>query len=500
MPLSFLPLVSNACPYFLRPALDRLRRSPIGCRLARGAFWCMAGALISRALMLTSSVLVARMLGSKGFGELGIIQGTVNAFGVFAGFGLGRTANKYVAELREKDTLRVSRILAVSGLTSLVAGSLMSILLFAFAPWLATHTLAAPRLTGVLRLSAPLLLLAAMNGAQNGALAGFEAFKAIAFRNLWAGVLTFPLMVIGVWFFDLYGAVYGLIGGACVNWVLNHLAIRRECKRWAVRLTFDKCRREWKILVHFALPTFLAGITYAPVRWVSNALLVNQPDGYAEMGIYNASCILHIALVNVGNFVGAPLLSIINNELGNRSDRLEKINMLSTWFLTLVFVMPVLAFPELIQKLFGKDFDGYSFNATLVIVVLSTSVMIFQQGITRKLAACNMMWWATGSNLVWAVVLVPCVYWGVRYGAVGYALAFLVAYVVNMCMFIPFYLARDLVPRNTIISLEAVGIWAVLVQMVAVVYLGVGIGFRCALFPAQILLVLWWCRRLAHRS
>jgi len=37
------------------------------------------------------------LLGTVGFGELGVIQSTVGMFGVFAGLGLGMTATKYVA-------------------------------------------------------------------------------------------------------------------------------------------------------------------------------------------------------------------------------------------------------------------------------------------------------------------------------------------------------------------------------------------------------------------
>ena len=78
--------------------LARIEASKIGYRLAMGAFWSMAGAVISRGLMLAAWVLVARMLGKTGYGELGMIQSTVGMFGVFAGFGFGLTATKHVAE------------------------------------------------------------------------------------------------------------------------------------------------------------------------------------------------------------------------------------------------------------------------------------------------------------------------------------------------------------------------------------------------------------------
>ena len=69
-------------------------------RLADGVLWSFTGAAISRGLNLLAMVLVARMVGKVGFGELGTVQSTVGMFAVFAGFGMGITATKHVAELR----------------------------------------------------------------------------------------------------------------------------------------------------------------------------------------------------------------------------------------------------------------------------------------------------------------------------------------------------------------------------------------------------------------
>ena len=92
--------IHACCPTALRPGLARIEASEIGYRLARGTFWSLAGAVVSRLLGLASFVIVARILGKSGYGHFGIIQSTVGMFGVFAGFGLGQTSTKYVAELR----------------------------------------------------------------------------------------------------------------------------------------------------------------------------------------------------------------------------------------------------------------------------------------------------------------------------------------------------------------------------------------------------------------
>src|SRR5690242_4126402 len=137
------------CPPVLAPFALLLRRDSLGARLARGAFWSLTGNLVARGFGLLGSVVVARLLGKEAFGALGIVQSTTSLFGLFAGFGMGLTATKHVAEFRFSDPNRVTNIMADARLCSWIAGGLMAICLFIFSPWLATHTLAAPHLGGI---------------------------------------------------------------------------------------------------------------------------------------------------------------------------------------------------------------------------------------------------------------------------------------------------------------------------------------------------------------
>ena len=258
-------LLFNACPRQLLPYWDRVEASPLGSRMASGAFWSIGGAIISRGLMLIASILVARMLGREVYGEYGMIRTTVTMFLVFAGFGLGMTATKHVAECRITDPERAGRIMAISGLFAVGTGTLVATGLFIFAPWVATHTINAPHLVGELRIGAFILLLNAVNGAQTGALAGFEAFRSIAKVNLWTGLVSFPLLICGAYWGGLRGAVWALAANMIINWLLNHLALRREAARFKVPFSSVGCFAEWPILLRFSLPAALGGIMVSPV-------------------------------------------------------------------------------------------------------------------------------------------------------------------------------------------------------------------------------------------
>jgi len=186
----------------------KIKASPLVQRIITGSFWALIGAVTLRASRLISSILVAQFLGKTGFGEYGIIQSTIGLFGAFAGFGMGVTATKYIAEFREKHPRRAGRIMGLTGVFTVFTGGIMSFGLFLFAPLLSAHALAAPHLSGTLRIGALFLFLTTLNGAQQGALAGFEAFKSIAIVNFLVGVLSLPLIIGGVY----WGAYKGLCG------------------------------------------------------------------------------------------------------------------------------------------------------------------------------------------------------------------------------------------------------------------------------------------------
>lgn len=498
--ISIKKAVYACCPAVLRPSLDRIEKSEIGYRLAKGTFWSMAGAVISRGLMLAASVLVARMLGKMGFGELGMIRSTVGMFGIFAGFGLGLTATKHVAEFRQSDPERAGRIISLSWLVAVVTGGLMALGLFIFAPWLAVHTINAPHLTGVLRIGALILFINALNGAQTGALAGFEAFKTIAYVNLFVGLISFPILVGGAYFGGLTGAVWALAINLGVNWLLNHLALRKEAHRHSVRLMFKHCARELAVLWRFSLPAVLAGVMVGPVRWACGALLVNQPDGYGEMGIFSAALVFQNMLLFASGMLNAPLLSMVSNAGANISDKLGTVNILSSWILGVVFAIPLLCFPEIAQALFGADFDTRSFTVTFSLVVFCSSVMTFKTGLARVLVANSLLWWGFFSNTVWAVILIGSAVFFVRWGAPGLAVSFVFAYILNTLILFPLYYSRNLIPKGTLLSLESAIIWLILAVLVFLNIADVPLQFRSIALIPSLLVVAVAFRRLLKPS
>lgn len=422
-----------ATPGFLKPHWRRLEASPLGYRLAKGAFWSFVGTMLSRSLSVVASILVARMLGKVGMGELGIIQSTVGIFSAFAGLGMGLTATKFVAEFRIKDPQRAGAMLRLSALVTWCSGAVMMVTMLICAPWFAQKTLAAPQLAGLLRVGSILLLVGSVNGAQTGALAGFEAFKTIARVNLICGLLNFPLMVGGAWWFGLEGAVGGLVGSMVMNCLFSHLALRREAARANVPFSAKLKPEQWSVLWNFSLPSVLCNVIMGPTNWACCALLVNRPNGYAEMGVYNVTLSwysLVAFLPNVLAQVVLPLLSSQTAEPGHQNER--KIVALAT-IANAIVVIPTLLIISVASP-FVMSFYGAAFREgwpTLVMTVLTAGIVAVQAPAIQAITASGRMWAIFITYVSYGVLYFGLTFIMVGWGAFGLSTARCLTYVAN---------------------------------------------------------------------
>jgi O-antigen/teichoic acid export membrane protein len=403
-------------------------------RFALGAFWSVVGAVASRGFLLAASVVCARLLGKEGFGALGMIQSTAGMFGAFAGLGLGLTATKYVSEFRRQDPLRAGRILALSASAALLSGSLITAAMIWLAPYLARHVLAAPQLAGPLAIGSGLVFFGAINGAQTGALAGFEAFQTIARVNFYAGLASFPLIVLGVWRGGLQGALYGSVVALAIQWALNNRALRGECAVASMSYQFAGCRQELSVLHRFALPAFLGSILVVSAIWVCNALLGRQPGGYAELGLYAAADKWRVMIVFIPSYTFAmvvPVLSSLYAE-GDRTGfrKVFRANLQLNGSLALLVAIGIAAFAAPIMAVYGNSFRG----GQIVLIVLAFSAIgeVLSVMLGQPLIAAHQMWWRFGFSLMFVALLLGSA-WALipKRGAMGLAVAYAVAYVTT---------------------------------------------------------------------
>ena len=334
-------------------------------------------------------------MGSDGFGELGIIQSTVAMFQVFAGLGLGLTVTKYVAEFRTKDPSKVGRIIGLSQLMTLGSGTLISVLFYALAPWLAKNILIAPHLEWLFKVGALMLMLGTLTSTQIGILAGLEAFRAIAWVNLITGILSLPILIIGTYWKGLEGATWGLVATLSVNWLMNFMKLKFEIKRAGAQVRIRGCKGEWSMLWKFGLPAALSSIMITPAYWMGNAILVNQQNGYAALGIFTAADKWRLLLIFVPTSLSSFFFSSLSNLYGVESEKYFKKYLRISFLVNTITVLPaslvLIIFSGSAMSAYGTDYQvGWQ---TLIILAVSANFVVLNNYFAQILVSTGLIWW-----------------------------------------------------------------------------------------------------------
>jgi O-antigen/teichoic acid export membrane protein len=401
-------------------------------RVVTAAIWSCVAAGFLRGFSFAAWVFCARYLGKSAFGELSIVISTAGTLGVLAGMGLGVTATRYTAAYRSIDGVRTGRVLGLTLLFSALSGGLFALLMLMFAPFTATHLLHALQLAPALRIAALLPGLNALSACQTGALAGYDAFRPLAFVNLVSGIVTFSLVGSCTYCGGLKGAVWALVTAQAFNCVLNQMALWRECGLNSVRFSLAGCWRELPVLWRSALPAVLSSAFLLPAVWFCNIWLARQPDGYLQLGLYAAADRWRLLILFVPGSLAGTVLSVLSNLSGTGDghgfQRVFRTNALANCLFALVpgVVIAVLARPLL--SVFGPAYrEGWPVLSVLAIAACAEAMntalgqAVVVESMWRRFAFDVLLVSTLGSS---AWLLVP------RWGALGLAVAFLLAYSV----------------------------------------------------------------------
>jgi hypothetical protein len=244
------------------------------------------------------------------------------------------------------------------------------------------------------------------------------------------------------------------------------------------------------VLWQFSLPSFLSGALMTPVIWVCNVLLVKQPDGYTELGIFSATLVFQQMLLFASGMMHIPLISIVANAGPIIPRKLGTVNILITWIFGVLVAIPLLCFPEMARMLLGANFYTRSFDITFSIVIFYTTMTLFTEGIARLLVTNNLLWLGFLSNLFRAIISIGSAVFLVRWGAPGLAVSFAISFILSSMVFLPLYYSRKLIPKGILFSTKTVSIWFLFCGLVVLNLANVSLLFRSLIFVISILITV----------
>jgi len=400
-------------------------------RIAAGAVWSLTGNIALRGLQAVSFMFLARRLGRTAFGEFGVIQSTIGVFGALTGFGLGLTATRFVAQLRTTNPERAGRVVGLSILTASATATALGILLLASAYPISVHVLAAGHLAPLLRLSVAVLVLTAINGAQNGILTGFEAFKSIAIINVITGVVSLATFISFAYTWGLLGAVFASLISAAVPCAIGHIAVHHHAREAKIPIRIRHCLTEARVLYSFSAPATLAGAMTAPVTWVGNAIIAHQQGGYAELGVFSAANTIRMALMFVPMLIQNASFPVVASAWVRRRDgEYENLLLLthnSVNTFAIFLAVASLFLGRHLMRCFGPGFGDI---APLLGLMASVAIQAIGCVVGASIQVRGAMWGAFALNALWGSTFLAFVACTAPSGAGALAFGTAAAYLV----------------------------------------------------------------------
>ncbi|HYW43258.1 MAG TPA: oligosaccharide flippase family protein [Bryobacteraceae bacterium] len=410
-------------------------------RLAVGVGWSVAGGVLWQGCALLSSIVAARMIGKLAYGHLATVQTTAISLSNLASLGLGVTATKYVSQFRDSDPARAGRILGLSSMVALLAATAFALSLLWSAPSVSLASFRTAALTPELRVAAGYVFFTIWNGYQAGALAGLESFRRLAQLSAWYGVTSLIVTILLSHWLGERGAVLAFSAGALLLWSFHQFALRRELRRFKIKVSWRGAWQERSVLVRFAVPATFSGVIGSVAIWWCYCWLV-QSRGFAEMAVYTAANNLRAAVLFAPNLVTRVTLPLLNNLQANRlGNAYRRMFWLSLWAnggiaVAVAFVL-ALAGPRML-KWFGRDFAA---GPTLLWLLMGSAVL--------EVVACNLyqatfarqsLFWQIAVISLWAAVLVGATRLLVRpLAASGLAAAYGISWAISALFYLKLY-------------------------------------------------------------
>jgi O-antigen/teichoic acid export membrane protein len=364
-------------------------------KIAKNAVYNFLIKAITLAFGFVASVVVARFLGPERYGVYSFVMWVLYAVGLLVNLGINTTITKYVSEYwGRSDFSTITSIFRKLFRFELVAGVVVTLLLFLFAPLIA-HWYHNPDLSLYLKVSASVLLPMGLMWVFNGLFCGLQRYDLIAIINLIVSPLTVGIILLVLY---LGGKIEWLVAVSAITNILLLISYiylkrtrfdlllsggRRTCPERADARPSGRSRRTTdngqKItpdltskLFKFSASVFVILILDAIVWERFGILFLSIFSASSEIAFYNVAFILSsrtmILLPGALTGILLPAMSEVYGR-GNREE-LAKVHANATRYLAMLSLPLCLGGIAIARQLLPMLY-GFSFQpASLLFMIL----------------------------------------------------------------------------------------------------------------------------------
>lgn len=397
------------------------------------------------AIGLLNQIVMARLLGTAGYGSVVIAQLAIGLVSLVATFGIQNGLVRYVP-YHDDDPAKLRGVVRAGLGVGLLTGGAAGVALFASAPWIATRVFGDESLTLLLRIAALAVPFGVIShvAAAVAKGAGSTAVRVVVRQTmnpLLRLVLVTTLILAG------YGALGATVSVAATLVVGSVVSLYFALRALPVSLRGAAVPMRRSLLAYSAPLMITSSIEFLVGN--TDTVLVGYFIGPAAVGVYDIA----FQLRQFGMYFFYPVTFLLPTVVarfdreGNQ-DAIRRTYQVTTKWLVLVstpLILLVLAFPAVVIRLtFGGDYVPGAPALRVLMVAVMVTVLLSANGTALVALGHNRVNAAVNAgavllNLALNVVLIP------RLGIVGAAAASATAFV-----------ARDVVYTLALYRLEGV--------------------------------------------
>ncbi len=345
--------------------------------LVSGTFWILSGQVATRLSGMLAAVIIARILGPKGLGELSLIRDIgVITVPIFT-FGISQAVVRAVSRANRNDADR-EEMSSLFGtlLAIMIAACVIGFILMAVASPYIARFYKIESMAHLVRLLAILMFISVPYELINAVLTGLEQFKAFAVRELVSALLSPIVIYLCV---SKWGVAGAIISSGVVNlFLLSLLGWYLLHSVWPLKVPLGRPSYAIiKDLFAVSLPLLGSILLMRPLNLIGSSALVLHA-GLLELGWFRIAYTIYGLTMVVPSAIQIPLLPLLSkigdaDSIRDQGIRIARLSMILGMPL---FVVGILLAGPATTMLFGKAYEAAKGVVALMLIVGFVAVIV----------------------------------------------------------------------------------------------------------------------------
>ncbi len=414
----------------MKQYLVKLKSNTLAQRVLRAILFGAGGAIVAKGILIVFNIIIARILNTTEYGIYSIVNNTVQTFTIFAGAGLGSTLSRYVALYRNKDKKLAGIIIKTLLVFNIIISIIVSLVMFFAASWISALISEEIDISHYLRITSLTIFFTSVALILQGILQGFEKYNKIAIYQLASSIAMLIIGVIITYYFKTVGAIIALLILNLLMTILFFIVLKNILVRRRIKLKFCVNDTVKEAIKNVAIPALLSSIFVVPIVWITNSIFTKS-NSYEEFAAFSV-CLQWFTILNyIPQQLGQvrPIYTQLFDE--NKMVEFKKISYKMILFSALfTFIMSTLLgiFSGLLLKMYGDYYTDYSLP--FIVMLIAAVMYSIQSQFGSIFYAIGRIWLSFILNVVWAIIFIVCFFILQENGAIGYALAYLISYLL----------------------------------------------------------------------